>query len=241
MLDGPDETQVEEIIETPETPETPEVTEEAKTSDNDSEEKDKIIAALRKEFAASIRKEEKDKLYPTIEKQKNDLLAAEEAKKALELKLKEYEDKNLTADEKNEKRWTELAEQNDALAKQLERVSEEAAKEIYRIQLEATREKVLAKYGEEIVPEMVVGSTIEEIQQSAEKANSVYLNIKAKAEEAAKAKSKTQAVGTKASPTNVSGQASGTDMDIATVKGINDPAEWAKVKEKLLEKAFSGM
>jgi len=242
MTDELDETQAEEIEVIEEVKEEkPEAKAEEKPSKEDSKEKDELIAALREEFAAAIRKEEKDKLYPTIEKYKQDLKAQEEAKKALETKLKEYEDKNLSGEERIQKQLADLAEKNEQLANQLERVSEEAAKEIYRVQLEAAREKALAKYGDSIVPEMVSGSTIEEIYESAEKANSVYLQIKAKAEEEVKAKSKTVPVGTKAAPVNVGGQASGTDLDIQTVKGINDPQEWAKVKDKLLEKALSGM
>lgn len=201
-----------------------------------SKEQEEIIKALRKEFAEKIRQEEKDKLYPTMEKYKKEIQEKEEANKVLAAKMKEYEDSHLSGEEKIQKQLQELLDANDTLSKQLENVSEVAAKEIYAIQLEAAKEKALAKYGNNIIPEMVSGNTIEEIYQSAEKANSVYLTIKAKAEEDAKAKSKTVQVGSNIAPKNPG--AGSLEMDIQDIKGIKDPAEFEKIKEKLLAKAL---
>lgn len=212
------------------------VEEEKKKEEPKNTEKEELIEALRKEFAEKIRKEEKDKLYPTMEKYKKELQEKEEANKALAAKMKEYEDSHLSGEEKIQKQLQELLDANDQLSKQLENVSSEAAKEIYSIQLDAAREKALAKYGNDIIPEMVSGSTIEEIYQSAEKANSVYLQIKAKAEEDAKAKSKTVQVGSNISPKNPG--AGSLEMDVQDVKNIKDPAEFEKIKEKLLAKAL---
>jgi hypothetical protein len=211
--------------------------EKEKKEEPKNTEKEELIEALRKEFAEKIRKEEKDKLYPTMEKYKQEIKEKEEANKVLALKMKEYEDSHLSGEEKIQKQLQELLDANDTLSKQLENVSEVAAKEIYAIQLEAAREKALARYGNDIIPEMVSGNTIEEIYQSAEKANSVYLTIKAKAEEDAKAKSKTVPMGTNISPKNPG--AGSLEMDIQDIKNIKDPAEFEKIKEKLLAKALA--
>jgi hypothetical protein len=207
--------------------------EEPKEADNTTE----LLEAMKKEVSERIRKEEKDKLYPTIKKYKDDLKEKEEALKSLHDKIKQYEDSNLSNEEKVQKQLKELEEANTKLYSQLESVSEIAAKEIYAVKLEAAREKVLAKYGDSIIPEMISGSTIEEINESAERANSVYLNIKAKAEEDAKLASRKVKVGTDVSPKSTS-MANSTDMDIQDIKNISDPKEWEKVKAQLKAKAF---
>lgn len=223
--------------ETEETKEEIEVKEVEEPSTSKATENTELIEALKKEFAEKIRIEEKNKLYPTIEKYKQDIKDQEEANKALKAKMQEYEDSHLSTEERIQKQVQELMEANSRLETQLDRVSEEAAKEIYKIQLDAARDKALVMYGDNIIVDMISGSTIEEIYESAEKANSVYLQIKAKAEEDAKAASKTVQIGSTVNPK--SGSSTGSlEMDIQDIKNITDPKEWEKVKEKLKAKAM---
>lgn len=194
------------------------------------------IDDLKKEFIDMVRKEEKDKLYKSMEKIKEELRLEKEAKVALEAKTKEYEEKNLTAEEKTNLKLEELSNANLELKEALEKVSTTAAQEIYRVQLESERDKMLSKYGTEIIPSMISGSTIEEIRESAEEAHRVYGEIVTKAtENLTKTRRETATTNT------ISPKAAATqkafDVDISKIK---DPKEWETVKAELLEKAFQG-
>lgn len=235
MTEVTDETVVAENEETKEEIEVKEVIKEPITSK--ANENTELIEALKKEFVEKIRTEEKNKLYTTMEKYKTEIKEKEDSNKTLAAKMKEYEDSHLSGEEKIQKQLLELQEANTQLSSQLDNVSEVAAKEIYKIQLEAATEKALAKYGDEIIVDMIHGSTIEEIYQSADKANSVYLTIKAKAEENAKLASKSVQIGSTVSPKGGSSTGS-MEMDVQDIKNITDPKEWEKVKEKIKAKAM---
>ncbi len=190
------------------------------------------LEALKQEIADSVAKREKDKLYPTIEKYKQDLKEAQD-------KLKEYEDKNLSAEERMSNQLKEANEAIADLTKKMEQVAEAASKEVHAVKLEATREKMLAKYKDEIIPEMITGNTTEEIIQNAKKANELYLSIREKEEERIKRELKGKRQTTKVS--------SGVDPVSSSDEGLDDfeavlenakPEEWEALKEKLLSIAF---
>lgn len=212
-----------------------ESTEEQKVSTEEVKSKGQQIdvEALKKEFIEMVRKEEKDKLYKSMEKTKEELKAERDAKTALEAKIKEYEEKNLSAEEKTALKLEELAKANAELKEALDRVSLTAAQEIHNIQLEAAKAKVLAQYGEEIVPELILGSTIEEITESAERAHETYKRITEKAtQKLTQERRETGTTGNIAPKTNETNKMY--DVDI---NKVNDPAEWQKVKADILRKA----
>lgn len=183
-----------------------------------------------------IRKEEKEKLYASFEKYKADAKTAEEARKAAEAKLKEYENKNLTAEEQAALRFTELEESNKQLKSQLQEIVTLANDKITALQLELAKKEILSKYGDEIIEELVSGNSLEELAESAEKAHRRYKVITeaavSKAKETPKQK---EQIGTGLGPSSDKLNSSPT---IADIKKIDDPKEWEKMKAKLLEEAL---
>lgn len=198
-----------------------------------SAEVEALKKTLEAELREKVRTEEKAKLYDSFEKYKQDAKEAEDAKVEAEKRLKEYETKNLTIDEQTALKLTELEKSNELLTSKLQEVIETANSSITTLQLELSKKEILAKYGEEIIPALVSGSTIEEIEASAEKAHNEYLAISEKAltklKDTAKQK---EPIGTGIGP---SSQNIGTNPTIAEIKNITDPKEWEKLKLKLLK------
>ncbi len=204
------------------------------------EDKSADVEAYKKAIADAeierIRKEEKDKLYPSLEKYKNDAKTAEEARKAAEEKLKEYETSKLSTEEQAILKMQQLEESNSKLQEQMQSLVEEANSKITTLQLELVKKEVLAQYGDEIIPALVTGSTIEEIAQSADKAHREYISIRerelAKVKDAVKPKTQ---IGTGVSPQNDRLNAGVTAADI---NKINDPKIWEANRDKFLEEAL---
>ena len=195
-----------------------------------------LTKALREEIAEKIRSEEKSKLYPSMEKYKEDARKAEEARKAAEDKLKEYETSKLSAEEQAILKMEQLEESNTKLQAQMQELVEEANNKITTLQLELVKKEVLAQYGDEIIPALVTGSTIEEISESAEKAHREYISIQertlAKAKDAVKPKTQ---IGAGINPQNDRLNAGITAADI---NKINDPKIWEANRDKFLEEAL---
>lgn len=222
-LDGKDESQDEK---------------KPKSKKEDSKELDieALKKALREEIMESVRVEEKSKLYPSLEKYKEDAKKAEEARKLAEEKLKEYETTKLTAEEQATLKLQQLEESNAKLQEQLDSIIENANTKINTLQLELEKKEILAQYGDEIISALVTGSTLEEIQKSAENAHREYISIREK--ELAKLKDNTKQkdkIGTGISPKNDRLNAGVTKADIDK---INDPKVWEANREKYLQEAL---
>jgi hypothetical protein len=197
-----------------------------------------IREVLRKEMEAvvseKVRKEEKDKLYPEIERLKASLkerdTSLEDALKA----VKEYEDKNLSAEEKTNKLLQELVNTNDTLKTQLESVRQEAESRVRNLQLASFKDKLISSYSGKIVEGLVSGEDEESITSSAIKAHEKWVEI---AESVAKMqldeKQKT-ALGTSIDPAT---DKKVTGINIGDIDNIKDPNEWAKVRADILAKA----
>lgn len=226
----------EEVLESNE-----EVKEEKK--EKKKENKSAEVEAYKKAIADAeierIRKEEKDKLYPSMEKYKEDARKAEEAKKAAEEKLKEYEISKLTAEEQAALKLQQLEESNARLQEQMNSLIEEANNKISTLELEVAKEKVLANYGDEIIPALVSGQTLEEIIQSAENAHREYISIRerelAKVKDSSKPKSQ---IGGGINPQN---DRLNTGVTVADLNKINDPKIWEANRDKFLEEALKRM
>lgn len=193
------------------------------------------VEALKRDFEAKIegaRKDEKNKLYPTIEKYKTDLQTKEQELAEALAKVKDFEEKDMTGDERVTSLKKELEESKTLLEQRLQDFADAAKKEVYQIRLDAEKEKVLAKYGEEVIEELISGSTIEEIQQSAEVSHSKYLEIVGKVK--VKVSPEGEAIGSGINPLTNRGARTVGEVDIDKIK---DPNEWAKMREKLLEEA----
>ena len=186
-----------------------------------------------------IRKEEKGKLYASFEKYKEDARKAEEARKVAEEKLKEYETSKLSAEEQATLKLQQLEESNAKLQEQMQSLITEANDKISTLQLELVKKEVLGKYGDEIIPALVRGSTIEEIMESAENAHREYVSIRerelAKAKETIKPKSQ---IGTGVSPQN---DRLNVGVTVGDINKINDPKIWEANRDKFLEEALKNL
>jgi len=226
----------EEVLESNE-----EVKEEKK--EKKKENKSAEVEAYKKAIADAeierIRKEEKDKLYPSMEKYKEDARKAEEAKKAAEEKLKEYEISKLTAEEQAALKLQQLEESNARLQEQMNSLIEEANNKISTLELEVAKEKVLANYGDEIIPALVSGQTLEEIIQSAENAHREYISIRER--ELAKVKDSTKPKSQIGGGINPQNDRLNTGITKADLNKINDPKIWEANRDKFLEEALKRM
>ena len=207
------------------------------------EDKSADVEAYKKAIADAeierIRKEEKDKLYPSMEKYKEDARKAEEARKAAEDKLKEYEISKLTAEEQAVLKLQQLEESNARLQEQMNSLIEEANNKINTLELEVAKEKVLANYGDEIIPALVSGQTLEEIMQSAENAHREYISIRER--ELAKVKDSTKPKSQIGGGINPQNDRLNVGVTVADLNKINDPKIWEANRDKFLEEALKRM
>lgn len=124
------------------------------------------------EMLNKARKEEKDKLYKSLEKTKKEAqeLQSERDKVLDDLKLTREQlstlkDSNMSDIEKVNKQIELLAEQNELLKKQLENVSHQAEERVRMSEVNSYKAKKIEQSGL-LFPEMVVGNTPEEIDAS---------------------------------------------------------------------------
>jgi hypothetical protein len=142
----------------------------------------------------AARKEEKDKLYPQLQAL-NDSLKDVQATLAAERKEKD-EAKKKADEEAEAKRVAKLSSderQNEVLTRLEEQLREERlAREAFRKELEdRDKKEELRKYRDgliqaangEIIPELVIGSTKEEIDNAFERAKARYAEYVARAKE----------------------------------------------------------
>lgn len=190
-----------------------------------------LTKKLKEEIGERIRKEEKDKLYPSIEKHKEDAKTEKAAREEAEKKLKEYEDKNLSAGEQTNLKLTEYGDEITRLKEQITEIVNSADSKITVLQLQLVKKDVLAEYGDEIIAELVSGNTPEELAESAKKAHEKYMNITSQAIASAKVETKKIPIGTDLNPSNDGLKTSVTKADI---NKVTDPKEWEKLKTKLL-------
>jgi hypothetical protein len=191
--------------------------------------------ALSEELAEKIRKEEKDKLYASFEKYKEDAKKAADEKAAAEAKLKEYETKNLSVEEQATLRFQELQEANNKLTEQLNTIVTTANDRINTLELELTKKELLSAYNDEIIVDMVTGNSLEELRQNAEKAHREYKAIEEKTQAKLAVKEKSP-IGTGLNPP--SSDKLNASPTIADINKVTDPKEWEKLKNKFLEDAL---
>ena len=126
------------------------------------------------EMLTKARKEEKDKLYKSIEKAKAESqeLQTERDKVLDDLKLAKdtlhtLQDSNMSDIEKVNKQIELLAEQNELLKGQLDNVSKQAEERVRLSEVKSYKQKQIEQAGL-LFPEMVTGSSPEEIDRSIE-------------------------------------------------------------------------
>lgn len=124
------------------------------------------------EMLTKARSDEKQKLYKSLEKAKQESKnVQEERDKVLEdltqakARLQTLEDSNMSDIEKVSQQIKLLAEQNELLKTQLQQVSKDAESRLRESELKSYQKQKIAESGL-LFPEMVTGSTVEEIDES---------------------------------------------------------------------------
>ena len=146
------------------------------------------------DLIAKARKEERDKLYPELNKYKEKvnnlmLVIAERDSEIADLKkeLEEVKKENAKLQEnvekgvKTNKTISELTTTISVLERQLEELQAKYDADVTALKLEAFKKEKIAEAGGELIPELVTGNTEEEILASIEKAKQRYQEIVQKA------------------------------------------------------------
>lgn len=197
------------------------------------------IKDLEKRIAERIRQEEKAKLYDTLEKVKKE-------KDDAEKKLREFETSKLTTEEQIQSQLKESNEKIQLLTQQLDqaksvfeqelaKIASTAQNEVTSIKLEAEKEKLKGQYNNEIIDDLLVGNTIEELRANAEKAHNIYKDIKVKETARIQKELEEQKIGTGINPTNTIPDNKVGDVDL---DNITDKSEWEKIRKSVLDKAL---
>ena len=141
------------------------------------------------EMLVKARQEEKAKLYKSIEKSKaqSEKMSAERDKVLEDLnqaneRLKTLQDSNMSDIEKVNKQIELLVEQNELLKRKMETVSEQAENRVRQSEVSAYRQRRIEQSGL-LFPEMVEGTTPEEIDASIEQLKSRESSVRTQLED----------------------------------------------------------
>lgn len=126
---------------------------------------------------AKARQEEKEKLYPQIQKLKTEL--EEKTKKINELLLALGEKDEVIRQLKSQSNKSDSEQVKELKKKinELEKQLKEKETELNNMKIEGYKQKKIAEAGGELIPELVTGSTEEEIDASIELAKQKYKEI----------------------------------------------------------------
>lgn len=134
------------------------------------------------QLMAQVRKEEKDKLYPQINELKvtNQALVQKNNDLMLQVGTKEAKIQELTA--KLETAEKNVADTDEVKALKADNATLKSENEKLKAQIEegklqSFKNEELAKYNGAIIPELVTGTTEEEIVESAKKSNARFLEL----------------------------------------------------------------
>lgn len=140
------------------------------------------------EFAEKARKQEKDKLYGTIEKLQEKLETLTEAQKADQEEKKKIREEaeaaaekerqaKLSSEDKLAEQLSKLAEKLDKEASAREELEAKLAEEREARALDSYRQKALSEAGNEIIPDLVRGNSQEEIDRNVALAKSRFQEL----------------------------------------------------------------
>lgn len=192
------------------------------------------------------RKQEKDKLYAKMKEleDKNKLFEDflnKEKQKAEEYaqQLERQKQMQMSEEERIKQTVTKLVEQNDTLSKQLEEVARNAQEKLRESELRAYKAQALAK-SNVLIPELVSGNSVEEIDQAIRFAKEKEQQILKQAEE----RVRQDVISTLPKPSQSATIPDSPSVlidprkkyDIANMKS----EDFAKYKAELLQKARSG-
>jgi hypothetical protein len=191
-----------------------------------------------KALVETARKQEKDKLYKTLEQREQEAKEFKEKFEQAQVAIDKHTTANLTIEERLEAQLEALRGEHEALVTTLRQEKEDALKKALHAELEAYKAEKLRVAGEEIIPELVGGTTKEEIDQSVETAVAKYHEIASKFETKAK-EDKQKAVKSTTKVVNPSSQTVQplTAEEIARMS----PEEYAKNRDRILEAVRLGV
>lgn len=191
-----------------------------------------------KELVQTARKQEKDKLYKSLEQKEAEAKTLAEKLEMAQAAIEKFEGDNLTFEQKLEKELSSLRKEHETLVKQLQEQTELAEKKARAKELEAYKIAKLREAGEEIIPELVGGTNEEEIDKSIELAKAKYHEIASKFEAQAEKQKQTSVK----SATKVTNPSS-TSVQPLTAEEINrmSPEEYAKNRDRILQALRSGV
>lgn len=134
------------------------------------------------QLIAQARKEEKDKLYPQINELKasNQALIQKNNDLMLQVGTKEAKIQELTAQLETAQANVSDSEEVKTLKAEIETLKTENGTlkaEIEQGKLQSVKDEEIAKYKGAIIPELVTGTTKEEIAESAKKSNERFLEL----------------------------------------------------------------
>lgn len=185
---------------------------------------------------AKARQEEKEKLYPQIEKLKNEVANLTQKVNDYILKLAEKDEQikklkeelqNLNANPDLTKEYNKLKKEVEELRAENERLKQEYETKINSIELEYYKKEKIAELQGKLIPELVTGTTKEEIDASIELARKRYEEII----QSAISTQQNSYVIPPANPKNTP-QTVIDNMNYDDIMRLS-PKEWAEVRKKL--------
>lgn len=185
-----------------------------------------------KELIEAARKQEKDKLYKSIEQKNKEAKEFADKLAVATESLKKYETDNLSFEEKMQQELQRVKEEHEKLVRSIEAEKEQAVKEAKEKALAAYKAEKLRLAGDELILGLVGGNSEEEIDQSIENAKAEYQKIANKfAVDAKEQKVRdTMSTFTATAPSSSS-------LQPLTREDINrmSPEEYAKNRPRILE------
>ena len=204
-------------------------------------------AAVQK-LVEEARKDEKEKLYAKLEKLSSENAQKNDELKALQNQLSSFdskfsklseafvEKKEPTPEERAAATLTDIQKMRESLLVE----KESFERDIKQAKLDLFKEKQLAKYGSEIIPDIISGSSEEAILESVKRSNETYKAMKERILEELATQEKEKRRGTKLPPNNVpSSEPAGVpemDENAKKIQGMS-LEEYEKQRDALLKLA----
>ena len=190
-----------------------------------------------------IRKEEKDKLYASMEKRKQESedLAKQKEQVLEELnstkkKLEEIEDSKLSDMERLQKQIQQVIDQNSALQEKIKTVETQAERRIRESELNSYRSKRIQEEGI-LMPELVIGSDKEELDKAIQLAKQRESSIRESLEDQLR---KEMAVNVP-KPISPSGEKTTVASADRYSMSKKSPQDYQAVRQQLMAKALESM
>jgi chromosome segregation ATPase len=204
--------------------------------------KDPNVIAL----VEAVRKQEKDKLYKSLEAKDGQLKSVTEELESIKGQLKDKESAKMEELTQLQETIKGLQQQQADLLAQMERQKEEAelerqlaAQEKAQAELKAYKAEAIRLAGDDLIVELVGGSSKEEIDASIEKAKAKYAEIEAKLADKNKEVRKQEKI-TNTTRVTAPPSSSVQPLTLEQIKKMSNE-DYAKNRDSILEAARKGL